>query len=494
MSAPTNPNTTEQDAPDSIPVALPTNPQGEAHLLSSLLGHGKQVADLVLPLLKSRDFYYPQNRVIFEAIQQCHGEGRDVAPESVAEVLSRLSGRLEGCGGIENLSRLATDPPAPRGAMPNAQALQLYTERRAIIAAMQQGAQLAADPLTDMNAVRAKTVALAQSAVNLSSLDARTERAAQMAPRLLKEIRERRARGTEILGVSSGLRSWDLTLSGLIPGRLNLMAGRPGMGKTAAMLSVALNTARMGVATIIFSLEMDRDELWYRALSQLSGVNSQRIATGNYSDAEDKSIEQASDTLSRIPLSMNDATDITPRRLESVLRRFVASTPTKGAPVMMIDYAQLIGADDAGKNDNDAKVIKTNVYEIKDILRNQNVANITLAQLNRNVEKREDKRPISSDLEGSGGLEQAADSITFLYRPTYYQQQALLEAGKGETGAAAEKAEADKIFEDLTTHLPPDEAEWIVAKVRGGVPRRLKMTFHPTRTLFTNGGIEMRGF
>jgi replicative DNA helicase len=463
---------------------LPSHAQGESHLLSSILAHGRIVAEQVAPLLTDADFHFAKHRVIYGACMKVFGEGHEVVPETVAEVLSRQGSMASGIG-IEELRRLASFAPSSRGALPMAKLLMGYRARRDIIAACQRAALIAADMTTDQDTVLSQSVALVQQAAIGSTSTSRTESAPTIGSRVLAEVAARRIGGCEILGIPTGLRAWDLQVNGIVPRKLNTVAGATGMGKTAALLTMADGTTSADSPAIIFSLEMENDALWHRCLAMHSHVDSRRIATGQVDDGEWARIESANRYWTSKPIEFNDWAGMTVRDIEGATREFVARVRGKLPPVVYIDFAQII-ADLDPRNLNEASKIQKNVYALREMAKNMNLGLVLMAQLNRNVDSREDKRPRLSDIADSAGVAKASDTITMLYRPAYYAAPNQ-EEGAPPTDSKSQEAEILSSRYKLT---PPDEAEWSVEKGRDGGRRTLKMTYHPTLTKFTSGGID----
>lgn len=479
MSASTK-NASRPSSQGDASLVLPCDAYAEQCILNLLLGHGREVAEQVGSMLTKRDFYHGRYRVLFEAVMLVIAEGNEIMPQTVAEVLSRLPGRLEGVGGLPELEHLASRPPRADGAIPMAKSLIRYRVRRDMILTAQKVAAMAADTLHDHEAMLAQSVAMVQQSAAGNPQDSRTEKASQIGQRVMADIRDRSTRGDALLGISSGLSSWDRVVSGIVPKRLNLIAGRPGMGKTASLLTMSHHTARCGSPSIVFSMEMDNDFLWHRALSMSTGIDSRRIAVGSLSPQEWTAVESANQHWCSLPLAMNDVSRMTIREIETVTRQFVAETKGKLTPTLYVDYAQLIQPDKGARPDSYARVLEEIAYGLKDLVKTLGIGCVLLAQLNREVEKREDKRPRMSDLADSSGLEKSADTVTLLYRPGYYASLQAVEEGATKEGS----------YEPS----PAEEAEWIVAKVRGGQPTALKMTYNPSRVSFSCGSPNMEGF
>ncbi len=217
-------------------------------------------------------------------------------------------------------------------------------------------------------------------------------------------------------GLSSGFPSLDKYIYGLNPSDLILIAARPGMGKTSFAMNIAVNAARIqrGKKVAVFSLEMSREQLVERMLSSEGKIPSEALKTGNIERSQWPNLNEAAEMLNMIELYVDDTANITIGEMKAKLRRM------DDLGLVVIDYLQLMTS---GKNSGNR------VAEVSEITRNLkimakelNVPVITLSQLSRGPESREDKRPMLSDLRESGSIEQDADIVLFLYRDAYYNK------------------------------------------------------------------------
>jgi replicative DNA helicase len=176
---------------------------------------------------------------------------------------------------------------------------------------------------------------------------------------------------------------------------------------------------------------------------------------------------------------------MTVKDIEAAVREFTLRVKGDLPAIVYIDFAQIIANLDE-RNQNEALKIQKNLYALREMVKNLNLGLVLMAQLNRNVDSRDDKRPRVGDVADSAGIAKSADTLTMLYRPAYYAPP----APPVDAGLTDEQI----IMNARLTEVPPDEAEWIVEKGRNGGRRTLKMTYHPTRTKFTCGGLDMRGF
>ncbi len=257
-----------------------------------------------------------------------------------------------------------------------------------------------------------------------------------------------------VTGLSTGFIDLDYRTSGLQPSDLILIAARPSMGKTAFVLNLAQHIAfKQNCTAAVFSLEMSKEQLVNRLLSLESKVDSQAIRTGNLSDNEWEQLIEGAGNIGKSNLIIDDTPGISISELRSKCRRYKLEMDLK---VIIIDYLQLMSG--SGRNESREQEISNISRSLKALARELNVPVIALSQLSRAVEKRDDKRPMLSDLRESGAIEQDADVVMFLYRDDYYNKD----------------SERKNI------------AEVIIAKQRNGPTGTVELVWLPQYTMFAN--------
>ena len=225
---------------------------------------------------------------------------------------------------------------------------------------------------------------------------------------------------SDVTGVPTGFYDFDKLTSGLHPNELIIIAARPAMGKTAFALNIAVNAAlATNKAVAIFNLEMGAEQLMFRMLSAASSVEGNKLKTGKLSHDDWKKINEATSELGDAPIFIEDTPGITIGEIRAKCRR-LASAGNLG--LIVIDYLQLISGG-PGYGNNRQQEVSDISRSLKTMAMELGVPVIALAQLSRNVEGRENKRPIMSDLRESGSIEQDADIVAFLYRDDYYTKQ-----------------------------------------------------------------------
>ena len=270
---------------------------------------------------------------------------------------------------------------------------------------------------------------------------------------------QQRSKSKSGVGLKTGFAKVDQHLIGLRPGELIVIAARPACGKTAFVCSMAHRVALNGSPVMFFSLEMSAAELGERLLSIGSGVHGMQLKSGNVTDAEYDKLLRATSTLQEIPLKIDDNANMKVNRIASFCRR---TKRKHGLGLIIVDYLQLIEPEN--RRDPREQQVAQSTRALKKLAKELQVPVIVLAQLNRQIETRNDKRPKLSDLRESGAIEQDADVVAFLHRPEVYdpadrpgQCDLLIEKNRrGPTGCVtlAWKAETTQ-FDDGAERFGP---------------------------------------
>ena len=230
-----------------------------------------------------------------------------------------------------------------------------------------------------------------------------------------------------VTGIATGFIDLDYKTSGMQPSDLVLIAARPSMGKTAFALNIAEYVAMINnLPTAIFSLEMSKVQLAKRLISMNSKVDSQHIRTGKLQDDEWSKITESSIILGESALVIDDTPAISINELRNKCRKIKME---RGLSLIIIDYLQLMSGNNGSKNISRQQEISDISRSLKALARELNCPVIALSQLSRQVESRDNKRPILSDLRESGAIEQDADVVMFLYRDEYYEKDASTKKG-----------------------------------------------------------------
>ncbi len=441
------------------------NVEAEAALVSALMFDNRLV-DQVADIVKSEDFGDSLMADIFSAIMLEVGRGK---PANAITLRPHFDGdeRLSGLGGAGYLAQLSGTGVAVLGAKAFAEQVADLSRRRSFIAGIQQSIALAGMSTTTLpeivDAADAAIYAASATADTLhqpSGLDCMDE--------LINGF------GKPVIGATCGVvPQLDRLLGPLAPKSLTIGAGRPGMGKTAVAISYGLGAAARGTGVLFISLEMSSLELAQRMAADLcygKGVDIpfDDIVNDKLNDAQRRQICRSREHMSDLPFQVVDAGSLTIGRLSMIVRRWKRRFAARGTKLglVIVDYLQLVTADHRGKS------IYETVSEVsrglKSTAKDQDVAVFALAQLSREVEKRQDKRPILSDLRDSGQIEQDADKVLFFYRHEYYLRQS--EPDEADIDARAKWADALDKCEGVI--------EFILAKRRNGRTGATQGHFH----------------
>ena len=294
-----------------------------------------------------------------------------------------------------------------------------------------------------------------------------------------------------ISGVSSGLVDFDHFLGGLHPSDLIILAGRPGMGKTALATCIAFNAAKdfaeenkkEGVekkSVAFFSLEMSSEQLASRVLSTETQIESHSMRTGRISASDFEKLAGAVSDFNRIPLYVDDTPGLTVSAIRTRARR-MKRDKEKGLGLIVIDYIQLIDSSDVRNQENRVQVLSEITRGLKILAKELDVPVLALSQLSRQVEQREDKRPLLSDLRESGSIEQDADVVLFVFREIYYLEREIPVQRANETEEKFQQRYSK--WEERVLALQ-NKAELIIAKQRHGATGTVNLYFNGKYTQF----------
>jgi replicative DNA helicase len=398
----------------------PQDIAAERGVLGGVLVHGADVLAGVAASLKPADFYDRRHAKIFAAMLALYEKDQ---PVDEITVTSRLSdeGQLEAVGAAAYLAELADILLGPAHVDHYASLVKDKALLRNFVAAAHQAIEEAhshqADPDIALEGAERAIFAATQERLNqqLSPLS-------EVVTSALKVIETRFKNKGQVAGVPTGFKKLDQLTTGLQPGDLIIVAGRPSMGKTAFALNIATNAAlTAGVTVGIFSLEMSKEQLGLRLLSAEARVSGSKIRSGFLSHAHDfPALTQAAERLHGAPVYIDDTPALSVLDLRSKARRLKLEF---GLGLILVDYLQLMRG--RGGADNREQEISNISRSLKALAKELNLPVVALSQLNRKVEERPggDKRPMLSDLRESGAIEQDADVIAFIYRKKVYKKR-----------------------------------------------------------------------
>jgi replicative DNA helicase len=375
---------------------------------------GDQIADT--------DFYRDEHRRIFRQIRKLLGQGKPADVVTVAEALD-AAGEGDHTGGLAYLGELAANTPSAANIRRYAEIVRERAILRQLIAAADAIAGDALNPMgrdakTLLDAAEAKVFEIAEAGARHSDGFVHINPLLTQVVERLQELHDR-DNPSDITGVPTGFFDLDQKTSGLQPGDLIIIAGRPSMGKTAFALNIAENVAvESGLPVGVFSMEMGGAQLATRMMASLGRLDSQRVRTGRLTDDDWSRLSFALGKLHEAPIYIDETGGLNPLDLRARARRLARQYGGK-LGLIVIDYIQLMSS--SKTNENRATEVSEISRSIKALAKELQVPIIALSQLSRKVEERTDKRPMMSDLRESGAIEQDADVIMMLYREEYYK-------------------------------------------------------------------------
>lgn len=395
---------------------MPHSLEGEQAVLGSMLideGCVKEVMDKLVP----SDFYLRQNREIFETIYTMFTYARPIDGITVCEEM-RKAGTYDENTTRSYLAQLMEITPTSANVMEYVAIVRDKALLRGVAQAAGEITALVQEGIGEageiLEAAEQKIYAVrrGQSAQDMVPLR-------MVLPEVLDRLSEMSESESCLPGLSTGLSAVDRKITGLNKSDLILLAARPGMGKTSFALNVALNVAKSEKKTVaVFSLEMSREQLATRLLSSEACVESGRLRTGSLRETDWEKIAAAASVLNKVDIRIDDNPMLSVADMNAKCRRI------DGLALVVIDYLQLMTSA-SGNNrggENRQQVVSDMSRMLKIMAKELNVPVICLSQLSRANEKRDDKRPMLSDLRESGAIEQDADIVLFLYRDDYYNE------------------------------------------------------------------------
>ena len=400
------------------PQIVPHSREAEEAVIGAVLINPEAYYD-VAQFLQSDDFYIHRHRWIWEVFNRLHERRTPIDFLTVSEELDQL-GRLAEAGGPAYLTALINNVPTSLHAEAYGRLVEETAIRRRMLTAANDIAKLAYQEETAIDAVMDE----AEKAI-FGVSERRMTRDLQSIQQVLSDYYDRidqlASRDEDTYGVPTGFIDLDRLLGGLQPSDLLIIAGRPGMGKTAFMLSAAKNAAQIHKKHVaIFSLEMSNEQLVQRLIAQETGIDSQRLRTGKLEEHEWPIFTHAIEVLSDTHVFLDDTPGLTPLQLRTKARRLHLEYQID---LILIDYLQLMSG--GLRTDNRVQEVSHISRNLKILARELNVPVLAAAQLSRAVEQRADKEPQLSDLRESGSLEQDADVVMFIHRPEMYEKDAL---------------------------------------------------------------------
>ena len=376
----------------------------------------KRAVDDVIDILNYEVFYTQKHRDIYKAIENLFKKGEPIDLLTVSDEL-RTEGLLEAVGGDYYLVSLSQKVASSANIQMHARiVLQKYIQRKLIHISneiIEEAYKDTTDVLDLLDTAETRLFEIAQNHLKKS-----TKEVSFLVTQAIKKI-EDMSKKKGISGLATGFKDLDKLTSGWQPSDLIVIAGRPGMGKTAFIISMAKNMAIYNSYPVaLFSLEMSSVQLITRMISIETGLESEKLRTGKLETYEWEQLNIKVNSLSHAPIFIDDTPALSIFDLRAKARRLKSQHDIK---IIIIDYLQLMTTGNNIKAGNREQEIATISRNLKALAKELDIPVIALAQLSRAVETRGgNKRPLLSDLRESGAIEQDADIVSFIYRPEYY--------------------------------------------------------------------------
>ncbi|MBI2118699.1 MAG: replicative DNA helicase [Elusimicrobia bacterium] len=405
---------------DKVP---PYSQEAERAVLGSML-IDREALERALELLDEKSFYEEQNQKIFSVIKTLSLNNRVVDTVTLAEEL-RTMNYLSSAGGAEYIAELINTVATAAHIDNYAEIVKEKAILRDLIRAATQMVGECFQENEGANSLLDKAEGLIYS---IADKRARTGLAplSDMIHEMIENLEVLHQRKETVTGVPSGFKRFDDMTAGFQPGNLVILAARPGVGKTALALNIALHAAvKKKLPVAIFSLEMSQQEIGMRLLSSISSIPLQSLRTGFFKKSDWPIITRKAELLSEAPIYLDySSSAMTILTLRSSARRMAAQLASKGIPLslIIIDYLQLMQGSRKNPENRQNEIAEIS-RSLKGLARDLNVPIIALSQLNRSPEERgREGKPQLSDLRESGALEQDADLVGFIYREAMYKK------------------------------------------------------------------------
>ncbi len=433
---------------------LPHSMDAEKALLGAMLMYPMAIRSANEMGLRPEDFFADAHRMIFNAMNDISEAGKMVDGTALINRLTDLS-TLTRVGGADYILELADHSISSANIKYYIEIVQDKAYMRNLILTAQkiaeQGFHVEEGIDSLMDDAEKQILQVTRTRRTTDFKDTK-----EVVSQVMDNITKMSEQKTNITGIKTSFRALDNTTNGLQKGDLIILAARPSMGKTAFAINLAIQVARHNnLPVAMFSLEMPAEQLIMRMLSATSLVEGNKLRSGFLSNNEWNMLNEAAGELRNLPVFIDDTPSIRVAEIFSKCRKLRTE---KGLGMIVVDYIQLLSA--AKASENRQQEVSEISRSLKALAREMKVPVIALSQLSRLVERREDKRPMLSDLRESGALEQDADIVLFLYRDEYYQKE--------KTEDMQEKVEVD------------------IAKHRNGPTRKIELAFDRNINAFYN--------
>jgi replicative DNA helicase len=414
-------NYSNQDAQIDQIKLPPHSVEAEQSVLGGLMLDSTAL-DKIADLITDDDFYRHEHRLIYRQVVRLSELAKPVDVITVAEALE-IAGELDRVGGLPYLGSLAQNVPSAANVRRYG---EIVRERSVMRKLAEVGTEIASSAYNPTGRDAAQLLDEAESKVfEIAEAGNKGKQGFMGMPPLLSQVVERietlygRDNQSDVTGMATGFNDLDRMTSGLQPGDLVIVAGRPSMGKTAFSINIAENVALDSNKPVaIFSMEMGAAQLAMRMLGSVGKLNQHDLRTGRLQDDDWGRLTHALGKLNDAPLFIDESAALSALDLRARSRRLHRQHGELG--LIVVDYIQLMSSNAGKASENRATEISEISRSLKALAKELHVPVIALSQLNRSLEQRPNKRPVMSDLRESGAIEQDADLILFIYRDEVY--------------------------------------------------------------------------
>jgi replicative DNA helicase len=371
--------------------------------------------------LAAEDFYSETHRVLYGAMMRLYSRGEPIDQLTLSDEL-RSVGEFDRIGGRQYVFRLVESVPTAANAARYAEIVRGKALLRAVIDA---GSRIQQEAFAEPEDVTQALDAAEQLIYGVSNRQLKEHLApvSELAPGALERIQRLYEAEGEVTGVETGFEDLDRLTTGFHKSDLVVLAARPAMGKTAMALNAIWHAAgARSLPVAIFSLEMSKEQLVQRLISQITRIRTQDLRSGNVRAEDWPKLVRGIAEVSRAPIWIDDTAGVTLMEMRAKVRRLASRLSAQDETplsLVVVDYLQLMVGQGV-RSENRQQEIAEISRGLKVLARDLDVPVLAVAQLSRAVEQRHDKRPLLSDLRDSGAIEQDADMVMFLYRDEYY--------------------------------------------------------------------------
>ena len=392
---------------------LPQNIEVEKALLCCIMMDEDYQEKLKEISIRAEYFYFKSHRYIFEAIEKLQTAGNNVDILTLPDQLSKM-GKIHEAGGVAYLTEIYNTVSTSANILHYAEIVENKYLLRALISTSTEAIESAYDETEEANTLLDRVS---------GSMFTLAEKKSKNTPELLdralmstySQIQSWADREGEISGITTGYAQMDKITAGWQKNAMIVLAARPSMGKTQLALNFAMNAASSNCPVAIFSLEMGKNELAMRLMSMEGKVPLGRLKTGNLNEEDWTKLGMGMANLSEMPIYIDDSTTLNILELRTKCRRLKKD---KNIGMVIIDYIGLMETDNnVERHEGISRISRA----MKGMAKELEIPVLVLSQLNREVDKRPDKRPLLSDLRESGAIEQDADMVIFILRPEFYK-------------------------------------------------------------------------